>query len=203
VFPLPSVISAAEPEVKAAVLSGAGGVIIYALLNKTQPVNIPVVVGALFHDPVDEFHPVLNLAQNYAEESDPENYAKYFFREPPTPPVAHAAFAAKSIYQSLGIVDHYTPIPVIKALALGMGVQPVNPMLEPIDGLDLAGLSWANPPLKSNVAGGNATGVLLEYTAPPGDDGHFVVFDVPAAVAQSNRFLGTHEATGIAELTAP
>jgi hypothetical protein len=188
---------AAEPEVKASIFSGAGGVIIYALLNKTQPVNIPAVVGALFHDPVDEFHPVLNLAQAYAESSDPENYAKYYFREPP------AQFAAKPIYQSLGIVDHYTPIPVIKALALAMGVQPVTPMLEPIDGLDLAGLSFTDPPVASNVAGGQATGVLLEYIAPPGDDGHFVVFDVPAAIAQSNRFLGTHVVSGTATLTKP
>jgi len=188
---------AAEPEVQASIFSGAGGVIIYALLNKTQPVNIPAVVGALFHDPVDEFHPVLNLAQSYAESSDPENYARYYFREPPS------GFAAKPIYQSLGIVDHYTPIPVIKALALAMGVQPVTPRLEPIDGLDLAGLTFGDPPVASNVAGGTATGVLLEYTAAPGSDGHFVAFDIPAAIQQSNRFLGTHVVSGTATLTKP
>lgn len=188
---------AAEPEEKAAIFSGAGGVIIYALLDKTEPVNIPAVVGALFHDPVDEYHPVLNLAQAYAESSDPENYAKYYFREPP------AQFAAKPIYQSLGIVDHYTPIPVIKALALAMGVQPVGPQLLPIEGLDLAGQTWATAPVQNNVAGGAATGVVLEYTAPAGDDGHFVVFDVPAAVQQSNRFLGTHVVSGTATLTTP
>jgi hypothetical protein len=33
--------------------------------------------------------------------------------------------------------------------------------------------------------------VLLEYKAPSGHDGHFVVFDVPDAIAQSNRFLAT------------
>jgi hypothetical protein len=188
---------AAEPEVKAAVFSGAGGVVIEALLNKTQPVNIVAAVQAPFQDPVDEFHPVLSLAQNYAEESDPENYAKYYFREPP------AGFASKPIYQSLGIVDHYTPIPTMKALAMAMGVQPIGPMIEPIDGLDLAGLSWGTAPTMNNVGGGQATGVLLEYTAPMGDDGHFVVFDVDAAVQQSNRFLGTHAVSGVATLTTP
>jgi hypothetical protein len=92
---------------------------------------------------------------------------------------------------------------VIKALALAMGVQPVGPQLLPIEGLDLAGQTWATAPVQNNVAGGAATGVVLEYTAPAGDDGHFVVFDVPAAVQQSNRFLGTHVVSGTATLTTP
>ena len=76
-----------------------------------------------------------------------------------------------------------------------------------IAGLNLLGLTWgvaptAQMPTSLNVAGGLATGVLLEYQAPAGRDGHFVVFDVPAAVKQSNRFLATHAATGVAQLTA-
>jgi coproporphyrinogen III oxidase len=47
----------AEPEVKAAILSGAGGDLIYSLLNKTEPNNIPKIVQGLVHDPADEFHP--------------------------------------------------------------------------------------------------------------------------------------------------
>jgi predicted esterase len=185
-----------EPEVKAAVLSGSGGVLIQALLNKTEPADIPALVGALLHDPLDQYHPVVSLLQNYFEDIDPENYARLFFREPP------AGQAPKSIYQSLGIVDHYTPIANIKALALAMGVQPVKPDLQDIDGLDLAGLSWASAPMSGNVASGAATGVLCEYTATT-DDGHFVVFDIPSAIAQNNRFLATHAATGTARLDPP
>jgi hypothetical protein len=189
----------AEPEVKAVVLSGAGGVLIYTLLNKTQPVNIPQLLGAVLADPVDQYHPFLNLLQAYMEDSDPVNYAHLLMREPPD------GFQPKSVYQSLGIVDHYTPVPNIKALALALGVQPVNPMLAPIENLDLVGQSWGTAPVTGNATsnGATATGVLLEYTAPAGDDGHFVVFDVPAATAQSNRFLATHAATGKATLAAP
>jgi predicted esterase len=187
----------AEPEVKAAILSGAGGALIESLLNKTEPVNIPQVVQALLHDPADEFHPLLSLIQGYFEDTDPINYGRLFFREPP------AGFAAKSIFQTLGIVDHYTPIPSIEALALGMGVQPAGPQLQTIDGLALTTTQWGTAPISDNVAGGQATGVLLEYTAPAGDDGHFVVFDVPSAIAQSNRFLATAAATGTARLDPP
>ncbi|HEY2749274.1 MAG TPA: hypothetical protein VGL86_31870 [Polyangia bacterium] len=188
---------AAEPEVKAAILSGAGGGLIASLLNKTEPVNIPQVVQALLHDPADQFHPLLSLIQGYFEDSDPENYGRLLFREPP------AGQAPKSIYQSLGIVDHYCPIPNIETLGLAMGVQPAGPMLQTIDGLAYTTTQWGTAPITNNVAGGQATGVLLEYTAPPGDDGHFVVFDVPDAVAQSNRFLGTASATGTATLDLP
>jgi predicted esterase len=188
---------AAEPEVKAAILSGAGGDLIYSLLNKTEPNDIPRVVQALLHDPADEFHPLLSLVQGYFEDSDPINYARHLFSEPlpGVPP--------KSIFQSLGLIDHYTPVPNIKALALAMGVQPVGPELDDIDGLDYTHATWAQAPVSGNVAAGQATGVLLEYTAPANDDGHFVVFDVPEAVAQSNRFLATHAAAGAARLDPP
>jgi hypothetical protein len=129
---------AAEPEVRAAVLSGAGGGLILSLLHKTEPVDITMLVGSLLRDPVDEFHPLLSLAQLFLEDSDPVNYGHLFFRAPP------AGFEPKSIFQSLGLIDRFTPVPVIKALALSMGVQPIRPELDPIEGLDLAGLAWGN-----------------------------------------------------------
>jgi predicted esterase len=188
---------AAEPEVKAAILSGAGGDLIYSLLNKTEPVPIPKVVQGLVHDPADEFHPLLSLVQTFLEDTDPINYGRHLFAEP-LPGVG-----PKSIYQSMGLIDHYTPVPNIKALALAIGVQPIGPQIEPIDTLSFTTQQWGQAPVSGNVAAGQATGVLLEYTAPAGDDGHFVVFDVPEAIAQSNRFLATHAATGTARLDPP
>ncbi len=184
----------AEPEVKGAVLSGAGAVLIFSLLNKTEPVNIPQVVGALFQDPVDQYHPMLSLVQNFFEPSEPANYARLFFREPP------ANFTEKNIFQTLGLVDHYAPVPDIKAFALSMEVQPVNPMLDAIDGLDLIGQTWGTAPVVNNVGGGGATGVLLEYNQLPNSDGHFVLFDIPAAWTQADRFLASHAVTGTSTL---
>ena len=189
-----------EPKVKAAILSGAGGGFTFSLLNKTEPVSIPKLVTALLNEAPDEYHPFINLVQTYFESADPSNYARLFFREPP------AGQDAKSIYHSMGLIDHYTPVPTIKILALAMGVQPANPMLEPIAGLPLTPLGFADPPLSDNIAGGAATGVLCEYLVPTGGngapryDGHFVVFDHPDAVRQSNAFLGLHATTGTATL---
>jgi hypothetical protein len=194
---------AAEPDVKAAILSGAGAVLIQTLLNKTSPIDIPALLSNTLRDPLDQFHPLLSLLQAYLEISDPANYGRYYFQEPPM------GFQAKSIYQSLGFIDTYAPIPNGKAQALCAGLQPINPMVSvmmvdgDIPGLDLIGLTWGDAPTSMNVGGGMATGVLAEYQAPAGHDGHFVVFDVPAAVKQSNRFLATHAATGVATLTVP
>ena len=188
---------AAEPEVQAAILSGAGGGIILALLNKTKPVNIPMLVSAILADPIDQFHPLLSLVQLYFEDSDPINYARLLFQEPAS------GMAKKPIFQSLGLIDNYAPVPVIKALGMAIGVQPITPILDPIDGLDFVNLQWGSPPTQDNVGGSAVTGVLLEYNQKKGSDGHFVIFDIPAAAHQSNRFLGTHSVTGTALLTPP
>jgi hypothetical protein len=188
-----------EPKVKAAVLSGAGGGLLLSLLAKTEPYDIATLVGILLNGDAREDHPVLTLVQTYLESSDPSNYGRLFFREPP------AGLSPKSIYQSLGLIDRYTPVSTIKALALAMGVQPVRPLPEPIPTLPLSGLSVADAPVQSNVAQGGATAVLGQYQVPTTAgvqqyDGHFVVFRHPEAVLQSNAFFGLHAATGVAVL---
>jgi len=189
-----------EPRIKAAVLSGAGASLILAILDKKKPSNLLADVQLLVNETVDEFHPMLSLIQAYMDSNDPANYARFFFREPP------AGMAAKSIYQSMGLIDTYTPIPTIKALALSMAVDAVKPELEPIDDLPLRSLGWGTPPVAGNVANGTATGVLCEYKVPINQagqqayDGHFVVMNHPAAILQANGFLGTHVVTGTAQL---
>ena len=43
--------------------------------------------------------------------------------------------------------------------------------------------------LSGNLANGQASGVLGQWAVPAGDDGHFVVFDVPSARVQAAQFL--------------
>ena len=118
-------------------------------------------------------------------------------REPPAPQTP------KSLFVSLGIGDTDTPNPTTWSFTQAMGAQPILLMLSTVDTLGLAGLTPGSAPTASNVAGGAATGVMLQYTPPPKRDGHFVIFDVAAARDQSNRFLATHARDGIATLTAP
>jgi predicted esterase len=185
---------AAEPKVQAGVLSGAGAVLILSLLNKTQPDDIAGLVESLLQETPLPEHPMLNLLQAYFESSDPGNYGPLLFREPPkgNPP--------KSVFQTLGITDHYTPDPNIAAFALALGVQPLLPELYALPGLELTPQRFTQGPVQNNVAGGQVTGGLRQYVAPPDDDGHFVIFDLWAARHTWTRFLASKSLTGTAVL---
>ena len=191
-----------EPLIKGAVLSGAGGDLYYALLNKTEPVDITSVVSSVVLDnPLDEFNPVLTLLQTWIERSDTINYGPLLARTPPPrPDRSNETMAPKAIYQSMGIIDHFTPVPNIEALAVAIGGNLVGPVLEPVEGLALRGRDVLTAPVQDNV--GTTTAVLAEYQAQ-GGDGHFVVFNVPAARKQSAEFLGTLARTGTATLVTP
>jgi len=184
---------AAEPNVTGAVLSGAGGLIYIALLDKTEPPIIPTFVMATIRDvPLDEFNATLALLQMFIEPADPANYGPLLIREP------LEGVGAKNIYQSEGFVDHYAPDPGIEAFGVSMGLTPATPMLHDVPGFALRGTSWTSPPIMTNLDG--KTAVFAQYDAAAGDDGHFVVFDVAAAERQSAQFLGSLAKTGTATL---
>jgi len=169
-----------EPMVEGAVLSGAGGDLYQSLLLKEG-----------FAD-LDQFNNLLALVQTFAEASDPINYGPLMVREPPD------GGTAKDIYQSEGFEDSYTPTLTIEALGVAIGVSPVTPILEPVDGFALRGIDTLDPPVEGNLDGNTA--VFLQYRAAPGEDGHFVVFDVPDARRHVASFLHTLAYEGRATL---
>jgi hypothetical protein len=65
----------------------------------------------------------------------------------------------------------------------------------------LRGRATLEAPFTGNLGG--VTAVLAQYPAAEGSDGHFVVFDVPAAQVQSAQFLGTLASTGQATVVSP
>jgi dienelactone hydrolase len=189
-----------EPEVKGAVLSGAGALLYQALLTKTEPFDIASLVPSLVRDPdVDENDPILAILQTWVERSDPANYGPLLVRHPPDGPDG-TPLPPKPIYQSEGFIDHYAPNPTIESFATSIGLDQVEPLKSTIDGLTLRGRTPLTAPVTGNLNG--VTAVLLQYDAAANDDGHFVVFDIPAAQLQSARFLGTLADTGTATLVA-
>jgi hypothetical protein len=182
-----------EPDLHGAILSGAGGLIYWALLLKTEPLDIPGLLQAFVRDyPLDEFNNVLALVQMFIEPADPINYARLITREPPP------GVPLRDVFQSQGLVDHYTPPPCIEALGVALGGSPVGPLLEPLDGFVLAGRPLLEAPVSANL--GERTVVFHQYPAAAGSDGHFVDFDDPEARRQSVGFLATLAADGTATL---
>jgi hypothetical protein len=176
-----------EPEIQAAIFSGAGGLLYLSLIHKTEPVDIAALVRLFLRDdPLDEYHPVLALLQMYMERSDSVSYARRL---------------ATDVFISEGLIDRFTPVPSIEALATAMRVDLVSPMRREVMGLTLAGRSVLDAPVSGNWDG--ATGVLLQYDEAPDSDGHFVIFDLEDARQQSTQFLATEVADGVATVVAP
>jgi hypothetical protein len=183
---------ATEPTVKGAVLSGTGGLLYLSILYKSNPIDFRTVVGAIIDDAnIDETTPELALLQTWLERADGANIAPLFVRAPFT------GNAPRNIFQSEGFIDTYAPNPCIEAFATAVGGDIVETAAAaPVEGLTLRGRSMVAAPMMNNLDG--ATVVLAQYNMVPGSDGHFVVFEVPAAETQSAQFLGTLAATGTA-----
>ena len=87
-------------------------------------------------EPATEDHPLLNLLQAFFESSDPNNYGPLLVQRPP------AGAAPKHVFQTLGLVDNYTPVPNIAAFALSMECSRSSPRLYDISGLGLTPQRW-------------------------------------------------------------
>ena len=191
--------TAIDPSARGAVFSGSGAQIAIALLEKTKPEPSPaalvrsILLGLNAEEgaELDLFHPGMSLIQTIIDVEDPLHYGRLQATEP------RSGFAAKSIYMTEGISmdgtgDSYAPPHGIEAHALSMGLPPELPQQRPIAELAWGGAQPVTVPaggLAGNLAGGKASGVLGQWIPPGHHDGHFVVFDVPAAREQAARFL--------------
>lgn len=181
---------ALEPTLKGAVMSGTAGLLYLNLLHKTNPLDIPALVETFLRDePVDEDNPSLALVQMWVERSDPANYAPLMVRAPA------AGITPRSIFQTEGFTDTYSPNIGIEAFATALGGDIVaEPAQKDVLGLTLRGRSIKAAPITDNLNG--KTAVLAQYTMRSDSDGHFVVFDISAAKQQAAKFLGTLATTG-------
>ncbi|WP_437726826.1 hypothetical protein [Sorangium sp. So ce861] len=190
---------AADDSARGGVLSGASAVMSITLLEKTNPPpSIAALVKSVFlglmgeeEGEVNEFHPAISLAQSIVDVVDPIHYAARLFVAP------RDGFAPKSIYMTEGINpdgsgDTYAPPRGIEMHALAMGLPLQSPAQRSIREYGFGGPAPVEVPpegLAGNLAGGRASGVLAQWPVAEGSDGHFVVFDVPAAAAQAHGFL--------------
>ncbi len=184
---------AQSKRMKAAIFSGAGGLLYLSMLSKKLPFDVTALLALIIRDnPLDEFNPALALLQAFYEPADAIVYASLLVRNPPE------GVPAKSVFQLLGYTDNFTPVPTIKALATAIGGDVVAPALAPIAGLQLKNREVLTPPIAQNLAG--HTAVVAEYDQDPSSDGHFVAFDIERARKQTVGFITTMIETGIASV---
>ncbi len=170
---------------KAAVLSGNGASLRDALRTKTKPENIARGLPLVLQEPlmahpklgasITAFHPVLSLLQQWIDPADPLSFAEAIGSPLPS-------HSGKHLFQTFGVSDSYSPPDTLATFALAARLKQVEPhasVSEPYVGY-FDGVSSLNPIPLGYAATGNAfTLGMRQYAADT--DGHFVVFDVPAA----------------------
>jgi hypothetical protein len=180
------------------VLSGSGGTLGVSLLGKTKPTpSVASLVRVVFlglgpeDDELDSFHPAIALAQSVVDPVDPSNYARFLVREP------RPGLAPKSLYMTEGVGpdgvgDAYSPPKSIEAHALALGLPLAVPSVYAVPEYGYGGPGTVAIPadgLRGNLADGAATGLLTQWVPLADSDGHFVLYDLPAARAQAIGFL--------------
>jgi predicted esterase len=203
--------TAVDPAPLGGIFSGSGAEISIGLLDKTSPQPaVSSLIATLLGlnngaKELDVFHPVMALFQTIIDVEDPINYGRLQVAEP------RPGFAPRSVYMTEGINpngtgDSYAPPPGIEAHGLAVGLPLQVPYTHMIEQLSWGGPSPVMVPaagLARNLSGGRASGILAQWAVPPGSDGHFVVFDVPAAKEQAAQFLQNLAANPAGIVPAP
>jgi hypothetical protein len=199
-----------DDQVKGGVLSGAGSAIAYSLLLKVKPEPSVASLVKNFlgitvdnQDELGPLHPAITLVQTIEDPADPLHYY---------PGIARAPFpgrVAKSVFMTEGVAadgsgDNYAPPRTIEAGAIAGGFPLLSPVVWDVPEITvLGGRAPVAPPLKGNAAGGKATVALAQFVPPKGSDGHFVVFRVPEAKAQSMSFCASLLNDDVPTIAAP
>ncbi len=189
---------AIDDQTRGGVLSGAGSEISYSLLAKTKPdPSVSNLVKALINvseenqDEIDEMHPFISFAQMLIDPSDPVHYYPRIALDPLPGHVAKSVLMTEGVNPD-GSGDSYAPPRTIEAGAVAGQFPLLSPVVRDIGELTTQlGVNSATAPLSGNAAGGKATVALAQFSPPAKTDGHFVVFNVPAATKLAATFCAS------------
>lgn len=175
-------ITAVDPHIRSAYFSGAGASFLWNILEKTNPFPIKYVLQIALHlsgpeanAELDEFHPMLNIAQHFAENADTMSFNPYFHQRPVP------GTTPKSVMQALGVSDTYVCLQCQGSFAASASMDLIEPEenpdaftrmvwtggeILPDDGVTGNRLAYDGEPV---------TSAMVQYPQhPDGGDGHFV-----------------------------
>jgi hypothetical protein len=177
----------------AAVLAGQGASLMDALLSKKSPDDVaaavPLILGGDYGSGRTLFggvdHPVLTIIQQWIDPADPLNYAGAIARR------RNTGILPKSVFSPYGLGDTYSPPSTMQIYSIAAGLPVAMHDLSVTTPDDIRNQTEQPVPLAGDfaAAGRTVTLALREYANAAGQDGHFVVFDVPNANDDAVRFL--------------
>ncbi len=190
--------------VHAGVLSGSGGILIEIAVSATEPLPInrllPGVLGYDRNEAFDQHDIMLHAFQHVWDFVDPNVHAPHVQLRP------HDGVPPKHILQHSGKGDGYFTVASKASLSALLGVDMVEPVVEP-EALEIMALSGHAAPLAAPVAGNAASGVtavVAQYDASV-LDGHHVAYqrnDTKAQYACWVRSVGVGDGPVFASVEA-
>lgn len=133
-------------------------------------------------------HPVLTWMQTHMDGADAVTFGRLALLEPPPSSSPH------HLFQVMGQSDTYADALVqgVYAAATGVEFAAHDPSVTDPAPIGYPPLQPLGTPLSGNVtvSGTPYTAAVRQYAPSGADDGHFVVFDLPSALADADRFLG-------------
>lgn len=176
-----------DKTIDAMMLSGSGGVLIEIASTAVEPLPLKgpleILLGYPGDEHVDRFDPILHLLQHYWDLVDPVAHGRHLIAEP------HPGVPPKPVYQSSGLQDGYFSTKARAALTLALGLDVLEPALEPsLDDLVALGGGQVLPgPLAGNRSG--VTAVATQFAPDVPGAGHYVSFQLDEAKAHYGCFL--------------
>jgi hypothetical protein len=199
-----NLLGAIDPRIEAAVPTGAGGYLLYFLLQTPAVKNSAGLIAALLRaaSPLTVLHPAIQIMETALEPIDPMVSAP---RLAVNPLPGHPT---RSIYEPVGIDDSYFPTPIYDAMALayrhpraGEEIWPTMHVAQELVGLDKV----AQYPLRQNLvsqAGKPYTGIVAQYRIP-GENGHGIYRRLEGVQHQFSCFHSSYRKTGVAVIPPP
>ncbi|MEQ1568186.1 MAG: hypothetical protein ABMA64_21275 [Myxococcota bacterium] len=167
-------------DVKATMLSGAGGVLAITVVERIDPLDFGALVRELLllgdDEPLTPLHPTLGLVQTLVEVTDPVNYAPYWSAEPGAWP----NHLPGPVLLTSGTADAATPYETAVALAAAGRLPQVGTPATRCEAVRMrTGAPRALPQAGNSVGfdGSVHTSGFSQYL----DGTHFVVYEEQAA----------------------
>ena len=165
-----SLAIAVEPDFHAAVLNGTGGWLAVTVTERKDVLDIALLVRTLFgtRNPLDRFHPVVQLVQMSAEVVDPHNYVRRWRGSPEDPDGLHVLVIN-------GDEDPTTHVDSVDQMTLTAGLPLIEPAGWDPDPHGLFDVRRVTLPLSPDTAtpGGEP---VLHATWLEGGGGHFTIY---------------------------
>lgn len=179
-----AVQAAIDPLVRGVILSGCGGDARLGIVRRRDLTIMPFVEAALGlkKGELHEFHPLMALVQALIDPVDPQSFAR-FYRDP------LPGRSPQNVLHYGGITDTYTPPESASALATALRAAPLSPLLAPVPGLRILGITPTEGLLRGNLAKGKATAAFVQLASTHGGNGHFVLYHEPAASELAMQFM--------------